>query len=99
MVSPMLDVRTKQKVEMVSSKEASTAKLLEYIHPNQLPKFLGGEADTDLDRTLAAIDGGSAPPAGGQSAPPPALAPAPAPAPTPAPAPAAGGDDSDDDCL
>jgi hypothetical protein len=49
-------------VQIIANEASSKARLLEYIHPTQLPTWLGGEMSSSLDAIIEKLDGGCATP-------------------------------------
>ena len=60
-VAPLLDAGTKRKITIAPPGARSRSLLHAFIHPSQLPVFLGGELLTPLDRLLPIIDSGGGP--------------------------------------
>ena len=57
-ISPMVDEATKAKIKIAPPGLRTHCTLQELIHPSQLPRFLGGERLTPLDRLLPVVDRG-----------------------------------------
>ena len=60
-VAPLLDAGTKRKITIAPPGARSRSLIHAFIHPSQLPVFLGGELSTPLDRLLPIVDSGGGP--------------------------------------